>query len=63
MINQKGCQKYRYLMLLNSQHLLGWNKGQDNGYPRQKNYKYRTAIVSAVLYGCETWSDTLRDEQ
>jgi len=26
MKNQKGCQKCSYLMLLNSQHLLGWKE-------------------------------------
>jgi hypothetical protein len=37
-------------------------KSQDSGYPRHKNYKYGTAIVSAVLYGCESWSVTLKEE-
>jgi hypothetical protein len=27
-----------------------------------KNYKYRTIVVSAVSYGCESWSLTLRDK-
>ena len=33
---------------------------------RTKNLKikiYRTIILSAVLYGCETWSLTLREER
>jgi len=33
-------------------------------YPRTKKIKvYRTTISSVVLYGCETWSLTLREER
>jgi len=30
--------------------------------PRTKNKIYRTIILPVVLYGCETWSLTLREE-
>jgi hypothetical protein len=49
-------------MLLNSQHLLGWKERNLDTRVRQKNYKHRTAIVSAVLYGCVSWSLTLMEE-
>jgi hypothetical protein len=28
----------------------------------RKNKVYRTVILSVVLYGCETWSHTLKEE-
>jgi hypothetical protein len=32
--------------------------------PKKKKIRvYRTVILSVVLYGCETWSLTLREEQ
>jgi hypothetical protein len=32
-------------------------------YPKHKVRVYRTIILPVVLYGCETWSVTLREEQ
>ena len=33
-------------------------------YPKNLNIKiYRTIILPVVLYGCETWSLTLREER
>ena len=32
-------------------------------YPKYKTKLYRTIILPAVLYGCETWSLTLREER
>jgi hypothetical protein len=29
---------------------------------KRKNYKYKAIILPVVLYGCETWSLTLREE-
>jgi len=35
-----------------------------NLLPKNLNIKiYRTTILSVVLYGCETWSLTLREER
>jgi hypothetical protein len=36
----------------------GWNNNSNNYY-----YYYRTTILPVVLYGCESWSVTLREER
>jgi hypothetical protein len=30
--------------------------------PHKQRYKYKTTILPVVLYGCETWCLTLREE-
>ena len=46
--------------------VLKWENLADRKHEKRKNYMliiYRTIILPVVLYGCETWSLTLREER
>jgi hypothetical protein len=62
MKNHKVCQKCWYLILLNSQNLLGWKDRNLDTRVRIVDIQGKNIInielqLSAVLYGCESWTE------